>query len=344
MPQVWRAGRIQARARVAKAHTEEKLAELPRVWFERPVLPGLVEDVHSRCQALGPAATAPDSDPFADLADAQGVIAGAMWYDGAVMDRAPGLRVIARTGIGVDRVDLAAATTRGIAVCNTPDGPTLSTAEHTVMLILAVAKRVKQSERLLRDPAGGDLFADHEGVELDDKTLGLVGFGRIAKRVAGVAAALGMRVQAFDPYLDYLGAATEANSLEHLLESSDVVSVHVPLTDENRLMFGPDQFAAMKAGAIFINTARGGLVDQQALLAALESGRLGGAGLDVSDPEPLPPDHPLLGREDVVVTPHVASATAEAKRRMLRTAFGQVVQVLKGGRPANLVNPEVWDE
>ena len=109
-------------------------------------------------------------------------------------------------------------------------------------------------------------------------------------------------------------------------------------------MFGPEEFAAMKDGAIFINTARGGLVDQEALLAALDSGKLLGAGLDVTDPEPLPPAHPLLGRDDVVVTPHVASATAEAKRRMLATAFEQILQVLNGARPANLVNPEVWDE
>ena len=333
-----------SRARVVHAHTEEELAELPRVWFERPVLPGLAEDVLGRCQALGPADAKPGDDPLADLVDAQGIVAGAMHYDGSLMDQAPELRVIARTGIGVDCVDLDAATARGIAVCNAPDGPTLSTAEHTVTLLLMVAKKVKQSERVVLDPVGSDLFADHEGIELDDKTLGLVGFGRIAKRVAGVAASLGMHVQAFDPFLDSFGEAIRMKSLDRLLQSSDVVSVHVPLSDENRLMFGPEQFAAMKEGAIFINTARGGLVDQEALLAALDSGRLLGAGLDVTDPEPLPPGHALLGRDDVVVTPHVASATAEAKRRMLETAFGQVLQVLKAERPANLVNPEVWDE
>ena len=305
-------------------------------------MPDLAEDVLGRCRALGPADAVPD-DPFADLTSAQGIVAGAKFYDAAVMDLAPELRVIARTGIGFDRVDVPAATARGISICNAPDGPTLSTAEHTVTLLLMVAKKVKQSVRVLLDPAG-DPFADHDGVELDEKTIGLVGFGRIARRVGGVAASLGMHVQAFDPFLDNFGEAIRVESLDRLLQSSDVVSVHVPLTKENRLMFGPEEFAAMKDGAIFINTARGGLVDQEALVAALDSGKLLGAGLDVTDPEPLPPAHPLLGRDDVVVTPHVASATAEAKRRMLATAFEQILQVLNGERPANLVNPEVWDE
>jgi phosphoglycerate dehydrogenase-like enzyme len=160
--------------------------------------------------------------------------------------------------------------------------------------------------------------------------------------VAGAAAALGMNVQAFDPYLDNFGEAGRVENLEKLLKGSDVVSVHVPLTDDTRLMFGPTQFKAMKPGAIFINTARGGLVDHEALLVALDSGHLFGAGLDVTDPEPLPAGHPLLGRDDVVITPHVASGTREGKMRLFNLAFEQVLQVISGARPANLVNPEVW--
>jgi phosphoglycerate dehydrogenase-like enzyme len=302
------------------------------------VLPGVADAVDSHCVALGPGSA---REPFFDIESAEGIVAGDLVYDAAVMDLAPRLQVIARTGIGFDKVDLAAATKRGINVCNTPSGPTLSTAEHTMTLILMVAKSVKQSERRLAAGEEG-LYARHDAIELDEKMLGLVGFGRIARRVAGAAAALGMNVQAFDPYLDNFGEAGRVENLEKLLKGSDVVSVHVPLTDDTRLMFGPTQFKAMKLGAIFINTARGGLVDHEALLVALDSGHLFGAGLDVTDPEPLPAGHPLLGRDDVVITPHVASGTREGKMRLFNLAFEQVLQVISGARPANLVNPEVW--
>ena len=316
---------------------------LPPVWFERPVLPELVELVDAACTVLGPGT---GSDRYAGIDAAAGAIAGASAYDGAVMDRAPGLRVIARTGIGYDAVDVAAATARGIAVCNTPDGPTISTAEHAVTLMLMVAKKVKAAEASLGTGSSGGYYARHAGIELDGKVLGLVGCGRIARRVGAMAAAIGMRVATFDPYCDptaipsgFVSVAT----LDALLNDADVVSVHVPLSDASRGMFDAGRFAAMKRGAVFINTARGGLVDQDALLAALDAGQLVGAGLDVTTPEPLPPDHPLLGRDDVVVTPHIASATADGKVRILEAAFEQAMTVLRGERPAHLVNPEVWD-
>ena len=299
--------------------------------------------VGASCLVLGPGT---DADRYAGIEDAFGAIAGASVYDGPVMDRAPGLRVIARTGIGYDAVDITAATTRGIAVCNTPDGPTISTAEHAVTLMLMVAKSVKPSEAALRTGTSADYYARHAGTELAGKVLGLVGFGRIARRVATIAEAIGMRVVAFDPFLDPTSVprgVTLVESLGDLLPVADVISVHVPLTEASRGMFDAARFAAMKPGALFINTARGGLVDQDALLAVLDAGRLHGAGLDVMTPEPLPSDHPLLGRDDVVVTPHVASATADGKLRILRAAFEQAMAVVHGERPDHLVNPEVWD-
>ncbi len=156
----------------------------------------------------------------------------------------------------------------------------------------------------------------------------------------------GMRVSFVDPFVDATAVppgVTHVESLEALLASADVVSVHVPLTPATRGMFGTAQFAAMRPGAVFVNTARGGLVENDALIAALESGHLFGAGLDVTSPEPLPPDHPLLGRDDVLVTPHIASATREGKARMFRVAFAQAMAVLEGRRPEHLVNPEVWE-
>ena len=315
---------------------------LPPVWFERAILPELVGEVAAAVTVLGPSS---DVDPYAGLATAHAAMASTMRYDAALMDRAPDLRLIARTGIGYDLVDVAEATRRGIAVCNTPDAPTISTAEHAATLILMVAKNVKLAEARLHARTG-DYYAGNEAIELDGKVAGLVGFGRIARRVARICEGIGMSVATYDPYLPDSAippGVTRVTTLEQLLRVADVVSVHVPLSDATRSMFGADQFRQMRPGAVFVNTARGGLVDGDALLEALDEGRLFGAGLDVTDPEPLPADHPLLHRDDVVVTPHVASGTAEGKVRIFRAAFEQVVEVLAGRRPLHLVNPEVWD-
>lgn len=314
----------------------------PPIWFERAIPAGLEEEVARVATPLGPAT---DADPYAGLAAAQAAMASSFRYDSALMDRGPQLRVISRTGIGYDLVDVAEATRRGIVVCNTPDAPTVSTAEHAVALILAVAKDVKGSEADLRRGIGG-YYSRHRAIELDGKVAGLVGFGRIARHVAGACRGLGMTVMVYDPFLpsEAFGPdVARASSLEELLASADVVSVHVPLTAESRGMFGADQFARMKPGSVFVNTARGGLVDGDALLAALAAGHLHGAGLDVTDPEPLPVGHPLLARDDVIVTPHVASGTTEGKIRIFRHALAQAVAVLEGRRPDHIVNPEAWD-
>ena len=262
------------------------------------------------------------------------------------MDRAPNLKVIARTGIGVDTVNLEAASARGIAVVNTPDAPSVPTAEQTMMLLLAVAKHLKQSESRLR--AGeGDFHSRHNALELSGKTLGLAGFGRIARLVAKMAQGFDMTVIAFDPFVSSevaeARAVTLVGNLDELLEQADILSIHTPLLPETRQMMNAETFGKMKRGSIFVNAGRGGLVDEAALVAALESGHLFGAGLDVTDPEPALLDNPLLKRENVVVTPHVASATPEGKTRMFVGAVSQAVQVLQGERPPNLVNPEMWE-
>ncbi len=314
----------------------------PSVWFEREILPDLHTNVSARAIILGPASASPD-DPYRDLAAALGIVASQHVYTGELMDLAPGLKVIARTGIGYDKVDIAAATERGIAVCNTPDAPTISTAEHTIALMLMVAKNVKRSEAELKG-GGADFYARHTGIELEGRTLGLVGYGRIARLVAAIARGFGMRIAAVDPYLDstHFAGVLRHETIDQLAAVADVLSLHIPLTADNARLVDKDLLAAMKPGAILINTARGGLVDLVALEGSLESGHLFGAGLDVTDPEPLPPDHPLLHRLDVVVTPHVAAGTAGAKRRIFKTAFDQVIAALNGTRPQHLVNPEVW--
>jgi phosphoglycerate dehydrogenase-like enzyme len=314
----------------------------PSVWFEREILPDRRADVAARAIILGPASATPD-EPYRSLPNAVGIVASQHVYTGELMDLAPGLKVIARTGIGYDKVDISAATERGIAVCNTPDAPTISTAEHTIALMLMVAKNIKRSEEELRG-GGSDFYARHTGIELNGLTLGLVGYGRIARSVAAIARSLGMVIAAYDPYIAMSGfhQADRYETVEELASVADVLSLHVPLTAATAGLVDLDLLAAMKPGSILINSARGGLVDLAALEGSLESGHLFGAGLDVTDPEPLPPDHPLLRRLDVVVTPHVAAGTAGAKRRIFKAAFDQVIQVLNGTRPQHLVNPEVW--
>jgi D-3-phosphoglycerate dehydrogenase len=278
--------------------------------------------------------------------DADAIIASArVRYDAELMDRVPTLRVISRTGIGLDNISLADASERGIAVCHAPDGPTISTAEHAIALLLAVAKELPRTMDALRG-GRGDFFNDYAGIELHGLRLGVVGLGQIGRRVATFAQALGMEVAAYDPFVapevaEALGVEL-APELDALLAGADAVSLHAPLTAQTAKLIDRKRLATMKRGAILVNTARGGLVDEGALLEALRSGHLRGAGLDVFDPEPPEPDNELLRRSDVIATPHIAGATGAGKDRLWRIAIAQALQVLRGERPAGLVNPEMW--
>jgi len=317
-----------------------------QIWFERPCPPKYLPLLEGVASIAGPAAATPDQ-PLSALAGAQVAIAGSRFrFDGALFDQFPSLRAVIRNGIGYDNVSLPDATARGVAVCNVPNGPTISTAEHAMALLLATVKHLKQGDRELRRGGVVDFYSEFDGLELYGRQLGLVGMGRIGSRVARVAQALEMRVSVFDPYLAPERAA-EAGvalvpTLEALLGACDVVSIHAPYTAETRHMFNAERLAQMKPGAYLINAARGGLVDEAALMAALESGHLAGAGLDVFDPEPPRRDHPLLQRDDVIASGHVASATAAAKDRLLEGALQQAVAILRGERPAFLVNADMW--
>ena len=317
-----------------------------RIWCERELPPKCAYLVDGVAVAVSPAGAAPES-ALSTVTGAQAVIASSrVRYDRAFMDRFPTVRVIARTGIGLDNISIPDATARHVAVCYTPDAPTISTSEHTVALILAAAKHLKRCDRDLRRGQKNDYFTDYRGIEVYGLQLGLVGLGRIGRRVAKIALALGMTVKAHDPaVLDELarGLGVElAPSLEDVLRSADIVSLHIPLTDETRNILNPERLALMKPGSYLVNAARGGLVDQAALLAALESGHLHGAGLDVFPHEPPDPKSPLLQRDDVIATPHIAGATQASKDRLWSTAISQVLQVLRGERPPHLANPEVW--
>lgn len=304
------------------------------IWIDRP-FPELeiVAAARQDHEVVGP-------DPDR-MAEATAVIVGAARWDDEMMDRVPQLQVIARTGIGVDAVDVAEANRRGVVVTNTPAGPTVSTAEHAIALLFAVAKTLPAHQQRLRHQTGGYAQAS-TATELDGLTIGLLAFGRIAQRVAVVAKAVGMRVIVHDPFVDPAVAETagvDAVSFDELLDRSDVLSLHAPLTAETAGLFDAATFARCRPGVIFVNCARGGLVDHDALVAALESGHVSSAGLDVTDPEPLPADHPLLGMENVIVTPHIASSTTAGRERMLVQAMEQVLMVLGGETPTHPVMP-----
>ena len=298
-----------------------------RIWIDRTPPPGMV--------------IPPDVELVDGPEHADGVVVAAdrPWDDEACR-RLPSLKVVARSGIGYDNVDPAACAAHGVAACNTPDAPTVSTAEHALALLLAVAKRLKSSEaRLAAGTAGGPGRLTGPGaLELDGLTLGLVGCGRIGSRLGGYAEAMGMNVLVYDPYLA-AAPVGELVSLDRLWAEAHVVSLHAPATPETRHIVNADTLAAMRAGVIVVNCARGALVDQDALLAALDSGHVGGAGLDVTEPEPLPPDHPLLGRDNVVVTPHVASTTTVGIVRLMGQALEQALIWLRGGIPEHLLDP-----
>ena len=319
-----------------------------RVWTHSRFQPEALAVLEPLAEVI--TGSAPEADEwYATAATCDALIVGGLsWITGPVLDRiGPRLRVVGRPGIGVDRIDLAAATERGILVVNTPDGPTESTAEHAIALMLNLMKRVAVSDRLLRAGQGGVAYGTlPSGLEALGAVLGLIGLGRIGGRVAEIARVLGMRVLAYDPFVAPERAAalgvTLVPTLAELLSSSDVVSIHCPATPETHHLIDAEMLALMRPGSYLINVSRGTIVDEAALIEALRSGHLAGAGLDVFDPEPPAADNPLFSLPNTICTPHIGSYTGACVLRMQVMVCEQVASALRGERPANLVNPEVW--
>ncbi len=253
--------------------------------------------------------------------------------------------MVTRTGIGVDNVNLEDATRHGIVVCNTPDGPTESTAEHTVALLMNLAKRVKQGNANLAAGTFGPRSGVLLGMEVQGKILGLVGLGRIGKRVAHICGqGLGMRVLAYDPYVTPMQAAAigvELADLDTVLSQADFVSLHVPVTPETYRLMDAARLASMKQGAYLLNLARGPLVDPAALVAAVDSGHLAGAGVDVFDPEPPEVNDVLRNHPLIVATPHSATVTVEGRIRIEHMAVERVLAYFQGEPTPDVVNAEV---
>jgi glyoxylate reductase len=260
--------------------------------------------------------------------------------DREALDAAARLKVLSNYGVGYDNIDVPYATAKGIVVTNTPDVLTEATADMTFALLLAVARRLSEAERIARE--GKWVWAPDFllGADLHGATLGLVGFGRIGKAVARRAKGFGMRLHYTlarpSAEGDELGAV-HVPVPEDLLTESDFVSLHVPLVAETRHFMNAERFRRMKPGAIFVNTGRGGLVDQEALARALNEGWIAGAGLDVFDPEPLPAEHPLFRAKNLLPAPHIGSATPDARNGMAVCAATNLLAVLEGRTPPNPV-------
>jgi D-3-phosphoglycerate dehydrogenase len=261
------------------------------------------------------------SDEFhAALAEADGlVVRSATKVSRDMLAMGPRLRVIGRAGVGVDNIDLLAATERGIAVLNSPAGNTVAAAELTMALILSVVRRVAEADRSMRD--GGWERSRLRGVQLKDRTLGLIGAGRIGSEVAIRCRAFGMKVLVYDPYLT-AGRAEDLGlpltGFDEVIERGDIISLHVPLNDETWHLIDEAALSRMKPGAFVVNVSRGGVIDEVALARVLTDGHLAGAALDVFESEPLPPDSPLLGLHNVVLTPHLGASTVEAQELVAR--------------------------
>ncbi|KRP87079.1 D-3-phosphoglycerate dehydrogenase [Bradyrhizobium sp. USDA 4518] len=262
-----------------------------------------------------------------------------------LLKRAPNLLIVSSNGAGFDPVDVDACTAAGVLVVNQSGGNANSVAEHALGMMLTLSKRIIQSDRRLRREANvnrNDLI----GNELKEKTVGIVGLGNVGRRIAELCRGLlHMKVIAYDPYLtadEMAKRGGEKVELDDLLRRADFVSISCPLDKNSRGMIGARQFALMQPHAYFVTTARGFIHDEKALEEALREKRIAGAGLDVWDKEPPPPDHPLLQFDNVLASPHTAGVTREARINMGRIAAEQILDALDGKRPPRIINPEVW--
>ncbi len=286
-----------------------------------------------------------------EIADVDGlVIRSGTKVTADVIAAAGSLKVVGRAGIGVDNVDVPAATARGIAVLNTPEGNNITTAEHAIALMVSLARHIPQATASMK--AGKWEKKKFQGMELFNRTLGVVGLGNIGRIVALRGKGLGMKVIAYDPPISHEAAAklgVELVSLDELYSRSDVVTVHVPKTKETTGMLDQAAFAKMKPGVLLINAARGGIIDEADLYAALDSGQVGGAALDVFVEEPPPDDHPLLSHERLICTPHLGASTEQAQVNVSVAVAEQVRDYLLEGVVRNAINvpsiaPELVEE
>ena len=282
-----------------------------------------------------------EEDVIAAARDADAIILQYAPITGRVLDGLPRCRIAVRYGVGVDTVDLAAATERGVMVANVPDYCIEEVSDHAIAMLLSLWRGVTSYDRAIRN--GTWSTTERRPMpRLAGKVLGVIGVGRIGTQAARKAAGVGMRVIGYDPYLSSLPAGVEKVTLDELLQQADAVSLHMPLTVESRHLINEAALRKMRPSALLVNTARGGIVDTSALIRALQEGWIAGAALDVLEQEPVPRDSPLLSLPNVILNPHASwysdQSVPELKRKTAETA----IAVLRGQRPTSVVNPDVF--
>ncbi|WP_320673213.1 phosphoglycerate dehydrogenase [Patulibacter defluvii] len=316
------------------------MSETTKVLVKEKVGPSGIEALREAGFAVDLGIDWDDETFLAKLPEYDGVlIRSATKFTPELIERAANLKVVGRAGVGVDNVDIAAATKRGIVVVNAPQSNVVTAAEHTVALMMALARNIPQANASMA--AGKWERSKFSGVELYGKTIGIIGFGRIGQLVAERAQGLAMRVLAFDPYVSAdryreLGVEKAADS-DEIYAQADFITIHLPKTPETAGWLGAEAFSKVKEGVRILNVARGGLVDEAALKDALDAGKVAGAALDVFPEEPVS-DHPLAGYDNVILTPHLGASTAEANDRAGFQAAEQMVAALTGGTVTSAVN------
>ena len=272
------------------------------------------------------------------LGDAVAVIASTDPFDASVFDACPNLKVIARTGVGVDAIDVSAATKAGVVVATTPGANEEAVADHALAMILTLQRRIGENDAAIRD-GRWDRAGNLTPSDLYGATVGLIGSGVIGRAVIRRLLAFGTEVLVYDPFLDSTPMGTELVDLPTLLSRSDAITVHAPLTDGTRGLLGAEEFAAMKPGSFVVNVSRGGILDEHALAESIRSGHLAGAGLDTFEREPIG-DSPLLEFPTVLMSPHIAGLSHRSITAMTEQATQSVLDVLDGRLPASAVNPD----
>lgn len=304
--------------------------------------PASLDDVAS---VTWPDAYADTDEMMADLGRFDAIVVRVLELDERLLDRADNLKVIAKHGIGLDNVDIDAATERGIVVCNTPEVHVQEVAEHALAMILALRKQLLIADADTRD--GVWERNQYETHTAGDDVLGLFGVGNIGRRLAELVQEFGMTCVGYDPYVDASDFPPEVEKVEPkraLFEAADVVSVHTPLTDETHHAISADELRQLPETGLIVNTARGGIIDEAALANALDAGELAGAGLDVFESEPPSSDNPLFEFDTVVVTPHIAGGTVESLQRLSLAVADNIRTVYEDGMPESAVNADGLSE
>lgn len=318
----------------------------PRVFLASPLLPSARAIVESACDVTAYSGTGRISrdDLITALQQADGLLtSNQIAVDNGVLDACPSVRVVSNNGVGYDNVDIPYATGKGVLVCNTPGVLTDAVADLTYGFMIDLARGITRSDRYVRERRWGKEPPMPLGVDLRGKTLGVLGLGRIGLAVAQRAPAFGLRVVYYDPIRNSQAEASgvaEYRERDEVLSSADFLSVHVFLDPSTHKHIGARDFDQMKAGAFLINTSRGMVINQAELVTALASGRLAGAALDVFEIEPPDPSDALLDQPNVVLAPHIGSATTETRQAMAELAARNIVAALTGGTPECMVNPE----